>query len=227
MGLWELAYENLPALLNGLENTLILTALAIALGLILGLTLALVKVYAGGYLKWLAIGYIGLFRGTPLITQLFIIYFGFTSIGIVCSPFTAALLGLGLNSAAYQAEYFRGAILAVAPDELLGARALGMSRLKTIRFIVIPQILRLVIPSWSNELIYLIKYSSLAYLVQYPELLFETRYIASRNFRMFEMCIIAGGLYLGVVVVVSYFLQKLEKRLQIPGLGSGFARGVQ
>jgi len=190
------------------------TAISICLGIALGLLLALTKVYGRGPLRWLAVSYIGLFRGTPLLTQLFIIYFGLSAVGIVFSPFAAAILGIGLNSAAYQAEYFRGSILAIEPGELLGARALGMSRIKTIRCIVLPQILRLVIPSWSNELIYLIKYSSLAYLIQFPELLFQTRYIASRNFRMFEMFIIA----------VSFILKKLEIRLRIPGLGVGFTR---
>jgi polar amino acid transport system permease protein len=224
MSFWELALQNMPLLLRGLGNSLAVTAVSICLGIALGLLLALTKVYGRGPLRWLAVSYIGLFRGTPLITQLFIIYFGLSSVGLVFSPFVAAILGLGLNSAAYQAEYFHGSILAIDPGELLGARALGMSRIRTIRCIVLPQILRLVIPSWSNELIYLIKYSSLAYLIQFPELLFQTRYIASRNFRMFEMFIIAGFLYLGVVLIVSYILKKLEVRLRIPGLGVGSTR---
>jgi len=224
MSFWELALQNMPLLLRGLGNSLAVTAISICLGIALGLLLALTKVYGRGPLRWLAVSYIGLFRGTPLLTQLFIIYFGLSAVGIVFSPFAAAILGIGLNSAAYQAEYFRGSILAIEPGELLGARALGMSRIKTIRCIVLPQILRLVIPSWSNELIYLIKYSSLAYLIQFPELLFQTRYIASRNFRMFEMFIIAGFLYLGVVLIVSFILKKLEIRLRIPGLGVGFTR---
>ncbi len=226
MVILELAWQHLPALFYGLGNSLILTIFAITTGIVLGLFMALAKVYGKGPVRLLAIAYIGLFRGTPLVTQLFIIYFGFTSIGVVFSPFVAAILSLGLNSAAYQAEYFRGSILAIHQGELIGARSLGMSRLNTIRYIVIPQVMRLVIPSWSNELIYLIKYSSLAYLIQFPELLFQTRYIASRNFRMFEMFIIAGCMYLGVVLIVSFFLKKLENRLRIPGLGTGYARGI-
>ena len=155
------------------------------------------------------------------MTQLFIIYFGLSSIGLVLPPFVAAILGLGLNSAAFQAEYFHGSILAVHPGQITGALALGMSRFKTIKCIVIPQVIRLVIPSWSNELISLLKFSSIAYLIQYPELLFQTRYIASKNFRMFELFIITGILYLGVVLVISYFLRRFELRLRIPGLGTG------
>lgn len=216
----DLAISSLPTLLVGLKNTLVLTALAIALGIFLGLGLALGKVYGRGPLRWFAIGYIGLFRGTPLLTQLFIIYFGLSSVGIVLSPFTAAILGIGLNSAAYQAEYFHGSILAIHPGQITGALALGMSRLRTIKCIVIPQVVRLVIPSWSNELINLLKFSSLAYLIQFPELLFQTKYIASKNFRMFEMSIITGILYLSVVLIISHFLRKLERRLRIPGLGT-------
>ena len=216
----ELAITTLPQLLMGLKNTILLTALGISVGIFLGLTLALTKVYGHGPIRWFAIGYIGLFRGTPLLTQLFIIYFGLASVGIVLPPFTAAILGLGLNSAAYQAEYFHGSILAVNPGQITGALALGMSRIKTIKCIVIPQVVRLVIPSWSNELISLLKFSSLAYLIQFPELLFQTKLIASKNFRMFELSIITGILYLTVVLIISHFLRKLELRLRIPGLGT-------
>ncbi|MDX2447919.1 MAG: amino acid ABC transporter permease, partial [Desulfobacterales bacterium] len=90
-----------------------------------------------------------------------------------------------------------------------------------IKCIVIPQVIRLVIPSWSNELISLLKFSSLAYLIQFPELLFQTKFIASKNYRMFEMSIITGILYLTVVLIISHFLRKLELKLRIPGLGTG------
>ncbi len=217
----ELAITSMPQLLLGLRNTLALTALAIVLGIGLGLVLALSKVYGHGPLRWMAIFYIGVFRGTPLLTQLFIIYFGLTSIGIVLTPFAAAILGLGLNSAAFQAEYFHGSILAINPGQITGAMALGMGRLKTIKCIVIPQVIRLVIPSWSNELISLLKFSSLAYLIQFPELLFQTKFIASKNYRMFELSIITGILYLVVVLIISHYLRKLELKLRIPGLGTG------
>ena len=223
MEFFELAITIMPQLLLGLKNTLALTALAIVLGIVLGLILSLSKVYGHGPVRWIASGYIGLFRGTPLLTQLFIIYFGLSSVGIVLSPFTAAILGLGLNSAAFQAEYFHGSILAINPGQITGAIALGMSRLKTIKCIVIPQVIRLVIPSWSNELISLLKFSSLAYLIQFPELLFQTKLIASKNYRMFEMYIITGILYLTVVLIISHFLRKLELKLRIPGLGTGSA----
>jgi polar amino acid transport system permease protein len=219
----ELAITSMPQLLMGLKNTLVLTVLGIVLGIVLGLILALSKVYGHGPVRWISAGYIGLFRGTPLLTQLFIIYFGLSSTGIVLSPFAAAILGLGLNSAAFQAEYFHGSILAINPGQITGAIALGMGRLKTIKCIVIPQVIRLVIPSWSNELISLLKFSSLAYLIQFPELLFQTKFIASKNYRMFEMTIITGILYLAVVLIISHFLRKLELKLRIPGLGSGSA----
>lgn len=138
----ELAITSMPQLLMGLKNTLALTALAIVLGIVLGMILALSKVYGHGPLRWIAAGYIGLFRGTPLLTQLFVIYFGLSSVGIVLSPFTAAILGLGLNSAAFQAEYFHGSILAINPGQITGAIALGMGRLKTIKCIVISHFLR-------------------------------------------------------------------------------------
>ncbi len=216
----RLFIDSLPSLLHGLGNTVLLTTAAILLGIGIGLIVALLKVYGKGPLRVFSVAYSSLFRGTPLITQLFIVYFGLSSSGIVLSPFVAAILAIGLNSAAFQAEYFRGSILAIQPGQIVGARALGMSQLKTIRCIVIPQVIRLVIPSWSNELICLLKYSSLAYLIQFPELLFQTKLISSKNFRVFEMFVMAGILYLTVVLIVSYFLRKLESRLRIPGLGT-------
>lgn len=223
MSFLELALTNMPSLLRGLGNTVILTAICISLGFILGLIMALLKVYGRGPLRWFAVGYIGLLRGTPLITQLFLIYFGLGAVGIKLSPFVAAITAISLNSSAYQAEYFRSSILAVQPGQLIGAQSLGMNFLQVVDYVVIPQAVRLVIPGWSNELIHMIKYSSLAYLIQYRELLFEARYIASRNFRTLEILLVAAFLYLSVVIIVSFLLRQLEARVRIPGLGSGDA----
>lgn len=218
---WELCLEHIPALLVGLRNSMILALMALSIGFMLGLLLSLFRVYGPAPFRLLSSVYISFTRGTPLLTQLFILYFGLPSVGITMTPFTAAVIGFGLNSAAYQAEYFRGSIWAIEPGQLLGARAIGMTRIQTILFIVLPQVLRLVIPAWSNEIIILIKFSSLAYLIQYPELLFQTRYIASRNFRMFEMLIMAAILYLASVLIATFILRRVEARVRIPGLGTG------
>jgi polar amino acid transport system permease protein len=134
------------------------------------------------------------------------------------SPFTAAMIGLGINSAAYQAEYFRGAIQSVKKEQLIAAYSIGMNQMQAIRHIILPQMLRLVIPSWSNELIYLLKYSSMAYMIQAPEIMSQGRLIASRNFRTFEVFIIVALIYLVLVSILSKILDMVENRFRIPGL---------
>jgi len=128
------------------------------------------------------------------------------------------MLGMGINSAAYQAEYFRGAIQSVKKEQLIAAYSLGMKQIQTIRHIVLPQMFRIVIPSWSNELIYLLKYSSMAYMIQAPEIMSQGRLIASRNFRTFEVFIVVALIYLILVLVISKMLDLMEKKVHIPGL---------
>lgn len=218
MSFFELTYEIMPALLKGAVVTLELTVCSISLGFVLGIALALGRLYGNRPISVLSTVYIELFRGTPLLVQLLILYYGLPPYGIRLSSFVAGILGLGLNSAAYQAEYFRGAIQSVSQGQIMAARAIGMSRFKTIVNIVIPQMLRMVIPSWSNELIYTLKYSSVAYMIGAPELMAQGKFIAAQNFRYFEVFLVVAFIYLVVVVVLSRLLSWLEKRARIPGL---------
>jgi len=218
---WQLAADILPDLLTrGTVATILYTAVSITLGFFLGILLAMGKVYARGPLRALCASYIAVIRGTPLVTQLFIVYFGLPSVGIVLSPLVAAVLGLGLNSAAYQAEYFRGAIQSVPEGQVTAARAIGLSQGQAFLRVVLPQTLRLVIPSWSNELVYLVKYSSLVYLVQAPELMFQAKVISARNYRHFEVYLVVAAIYLALVLLLTWLLSLVERRLHIPGLGT-------
>jgi len=156
MNFFELAWNILPALLKGTVVTLEITGVSISIGFILGILLALGRVYGNKFIYLLTTTYVEIIRGTPLLTQLFLLYFGLPSIGVMLSPLLAAVIGMGLNSGAYQAEYFRGAIQAVKSGQMIAARSVGMSKFKAVRYIILPQMLRIVIPSWSNELIYLV-----------------------------------------------------------------------
>jgi len=207
-----------PELLNGTLVTLQLTGVAISIGFVLGMGLALGTLYGNRPIRLFSRGYIEFFRGTPLLIQLFIVYYGLPRYGIRVSSITAALLGLGLNSAAYQAEYFRGAIQAVNEGQILAARALGMTRWKTITSIVLPQALRIVIPSWSNELIYTLKYSSVAYIIGAPELMAQAKFIAADTFHYFEMFAVVAVIYLVIVSVLTQILKTIETKTRIPGL---------
>lgn len=218
MNFFELTYDILPALLKGTVVTLELTACSISLGFVLGIALALGRLYGNRPISAFSAGYIQFFRGTPLLVQLFILYYGLPRYDIRLSSFVAGILGLGLNSAAYQAEYFRGAIQSISRGQMMAARAIGMSRFKTILNIILPQALRIVIPSWSNELIYTLKYSSLAYMIGAPELMAQGKFIAAENFRYFEVFLVVAFIYMVAVLIVSRVLNMVEKRVRIPGL---------
>jgi polar amino acid transport system permease protein len=218
MNFMALAWNILPKLMEGAVITIQLTIIAITIGIIIGIPTALGRVYGNRIIYVLCSFFVEIIRGTPLLTQLFILYFGLPSVGIMLSPFTAAMLGLGINSAAYQAEYFRGAIQSIKKEQLIAAYSIGMNQTQAIRHIVLPQMFRLVIPSWSNELIYLLKYSSMAYMIQAPEIMSQGRLIASRNFRTFEVFIIVALIYLVLVSILSKILDIMENKFRIPGL---------
>ena len=135
----QLLQRSLPAFLQGSLVTLQLTVVGLSMGFVLGLLSALARVYGGKWVRGLAVGYIELFRGTPVLVQLFLIYFGLPGLGITLSRMTSAYLAMGLNSGAYQAEYLRGSILAIGDGQMMAGRAIGMSRFKTIWDIIPPR----------------------------------------------------------------------------------------
>jgi polar amino acid transport system permease protein len=209
----------LPPVLEGALVTLKLIALSIPLGLILGILIAVGRVYGNRLISSFCTVYTLFFRGTPLLVQLFILYFGFPSISIFFSPFAAAVIGFILCSGAYHSEYIRGAIQSIKIGQMMAAEALGMTRAKAILYIILPQALRRAIPGCSNEIIYLIKYSSLAFMVTCVELTGAGKIIASRYFEYTLVFAVVGAIYLLMVSVVTKLLNMLEKKLKIPGLG--------
>nr|BAL58869.1 cystine transport system permease protein [Candidatus Acetothermum autotrophicum] len=214
----RLACDIAPRLLQGTATTFQLTVLAIGLGLMGGMLLALGRVYGNKPIYWLSTAYVQFVRGTPVLVQLFLIYYGLPVFEMRLDSLTAAIIGLGLNSAAYQAEYFRGAIQSISRGQMLAARSIGMTNLQAIRYVILPQALRIVIPPWSNELIYTLKYSSVAFIIGAPELMATGQIIASRNFRYFEVFLIVAFIYLVCVLVISKLLDIVEQKLRIPGL---------
>ena len=209
----------LPPLIEGVLVTIKLIILSIPSGLILGILIAVGRVYGNKFISSLCAIYTIFFRGTPLLVQLFIIYYALPSIGIFFSPFMAAVTGFILCSGAYHSEYIRGAIQSIKTGQMMAAEALGMSRIKAVLYIILPQALRRAIPGCSNEIIYLIKYSSLAFMVTCVELTGAGKIIATRHFRYTEVFLVVGIIYLLVVSIVTKFLNILEKKLRIPGLG--------
>jgi len=208
----------LPDFYQGAIITLKLTGVGLGLGFLLGLPAAVMRVYGGKYLRWLAVGYIELFRGTPVLVQLFLVYFGLPDLGVTLSRMTAAYIVLGLNSGAYQAEYFRGAIQAVGSGQMMAARAIGMSRIEAIRHIILPQALRLVIPAWSNEPTSLLKASAIAFLIAVPDLMTKAKTVAAHTYNPIGTYLSVAVVYLVIVFVINGVFSFIEKKARIPGL---------
>jgi polar amino acid transport system permease protein len=213
-------WEWLPQLGRGLLLTVELTAACISIGAVLGLLIAIARLYARGPIYWLASAYVQFFRGTPLLVQLFMVHFGLAGWGIRLTPLLSGIIAMGLNTAAYQAEYFRGAIQAVKRGQTMAALSLGMTRGQTIQHVIVPQALRLVLPAWSNELVYMLKYTSIVYLIGLPDLMGIGRTIASNNFRFFEIYAVVALIYLALVLIITFGLRLVEAAIRVPGLGT-------
>jgi len=184
---------------------------------VLGLLLALAKVYAPRWLSNIATAYIELFRGTPLLVQLFLIYYGLPSLGITLSQTLSAYLALGLNSAAYQAEYLRGAIQAIGPSQMMAGRSIGLSRWQTIRFIILPQALRLALPSWSNEPISLLKTTAVVFLIAVQDLMAKAKRTATITYNPIGSYLAVAAVYLVMVFALNALLKWMERKTKIPG----------
>ena len=203
--------------MRGAGVTLELTAVGLTLGFVLGLLLALAKVYAPSWLSGIATAYIELFRGTPLLVQLFLIYYGLPSLGITLSQNLSAYLALGLNSAAYQAEYLRGAIQAIGPSQMMAGRSIGLSRWQTIRHIILPQALRLALPSWSNEPISLLKTTAVVFLIAVQDLMAKAKRTATITYNPIASYLAVAAVYLVMVFVLNALLKWMERKTKIPG----------
>jgi len=205
----------------GLKYTMWITVQSILIGIVLGLLFAVMRIYGNRLLKAVAVAYIDIIRGTPMIVQLFILYYGLSSTGLVkLTPMQAAIIGMGLNSGAYQAEYFRTAFLAIPTGQTEAALSLGMTRFQLIFDILLPQVVRIVLPSWTNELIALTQYSSLAMVLTVMELTAVSKYVGSKTFLYIEAFSVAGLIYLIVSVVLTRFMIYFENRLSIPGVSA-------
>ena len=213
-------YQELFAALNrGLLMSLALILPSAIGGVLIGISTGALRAFGSPLVRRIGDGYAVLFRGTPLVIQLFVLYFGLPNLGIYLSPYTAAVTGFILCSGAYQSEYVRGALLSIKNGQYLGAQALGFTSLQTVFWIIMPQAIRRAIHGCGNEIIYLIKYSSLAYIVTCIELTGEGKTVATEYFRFTEVFAIIGLYYLGMVTMAIFFLKKIEQRLHIPGFG--------
>jgi His/Glu/Gln/Arg/opine family amino acid ABC transporter permease subunit len=224
LGFWAFSRDIiLPRLAGGMAITLKLTLISGVLGLLLGMVLALLRISRFKILNWLSLGYVTLFRGTPLLLQILFIYFALPTIferyeiNMVLDSFSAGVLALTLNSAAYLAEIYRAGILSIPKGQTEAARALGLSRHQTMYKIIIPQTYRRIIPPVVNELSALTKETSLVSVISLTELLYVTQRIGSKYLRVWEVYIWAALGYLIIVMILSYVASRLEKKLEQKG----------
>ncbi|MEN6300511.1 MAG: amino acid ABC transporter permease [Anaerolineaceae bacterium] len=208
----------IPELWDGTLITLQITFVTLIIGFVIGFPAAFARIYGGKVLKSISIVYTEIFRGTPVLVQLFLIYYGLPQFGITLSAFTAAYIALGLNSGAYQAEYFRGAIQAISSGQMMAAQSLGMNKVKAIIYIIIPQAFRLALPSWANEVVSMVKVTSIVYLTAVPDLMTKAKMLSSKYFNPIETYLTAAVFYLVIIGILTLILNYIEKISRIPGL---------
>jgi polar amino acid transport system permease protein len=210
---FRLIVESIPFLLKGAVYTVQVSILAIAVGLVLGWLFGVAAVSGVTVFRIITFGYVQFIRGTPLLVQIFLIYFGLPALGINVPAYWSGVIALGLNSGGFQAEIVRAGIESIDRGQSEAARSIGMSRFQTLIFILVPQTVRRVIPPLTNELITLVKSSSLLSAIAALELTHAGQLIIARTFAPFEIYAAVALIYLAIVSVLSRASALLEKRV--------------
>ena len=213
LALFELAA---PVMLRATGYTLLFAVSAMVLGLALGAFVALLRVLQVPVLAQVAAVYVSAMRGTPLLVQVFLVYYGLPSVGIEFSPITAGVLALTLNVAAYLSESLRGAVLGISQGQWMAGTSLGLTRMQTLRYVVTPQALRMAVPSLSNSLISLIKDTSLVSVIAVTELMLATKELISTTFQPFPLYLAAAGVYWVLSLLFERVQRLMERRLAFP-----------
>ncbi|MBH9440933.1 amino acid ABC transporter permease [Pseudomonas aeruginosa] len=205
-----------PFLLQGAMYTVLFAAVSMGLGLILGFSVAVVRVTKVPVVSQIAAVYVSAFRGTPLLVQIFVLYYGLPSVGIEFTPVTAGILALTLNVAAYLSESMRGAILGIDKGQWEAGLSVGLTWGQTLWNIITPQALRLAVPSLSNSLISLIKDTSLISVITVTELMLATKEVIAETFQPLPLYLAAAGIYWLLSALFERVQKALENRLTAP-----------
>jgi len=214
----------LPDLLRAVPLTIELVALALLVGVMIALPTALARLSHAVPLRWAATAYVFFFRGTPLLVQIFLIYYGLSQFGavrasiawlILKEPFWCALIALSLNTGAYTAEVFRGGILSVPHNQIEAARAIGMSPVTAFRRVIWPLAIRQALPAYGNEMILMVKASSLASTVTLMDITGVARTLASDTYMPIEIYTTAALIYLCLTYAMSQAIHLVERRLDV------------
>jgi polar amino acid transport system permease protein len=214
---FNLALESLPYLLSGAGITLAIVLSALCVGAILGMIIAFSQVFGGRTIQRILDVYVNFFRSQPELLLLWLFWLGLPEIGIKVGPFGAALLAYGLRSAAYQSQIFRGSIQAISISQVLAARSMGLNLFKTIIHILLPQVLRLSIPGFTNEYSIVLKDSAVAYSIGLAELVTRGGFIIERTFDPATIYLTIAGIYLCLTYGGVKVLHISESKFKIPG----------
>ena len=210
----DLMINSLPLLITGAGITIQITAISVGLGLIIGMFVGIARISNVKLLRWLAAIYIDFLRGTPLLVQIFLIYFALPVIlEQRVDPFIAAITACGINSGAYIAEIFRAGIQAIDEGQMEAGRSLGMPWVQTMRYIIVPQAFKNIVPPLGNEFIALLKDSSLVSVIGFEELTRRGQLIIARTYGSLEIWISVAIIYLVMTLTISRLVAYLEKRL--------------
>ncbi|MCL1875247.1 MAG: amino acid ABC transporter permease [Synergistaceae bacterium] len=212
---FSIILPRLPLLLKAAVVTIEASFFAVFFGTILGIIIGALRVAPDPFVRGVAACYIYVIRGTPLLIQLFLIYFGLPSLGIYFTAFVSGVLGLSINSSGYIGEIVRGGIEAVPKGQWEAGKVLGLSYEKTMQFIILPQALRNMLPAFGNEFVTLIKESSLLSTLAISELTMVGQQVRSATYASFETFIVVGLIYLIMTSVTSYLLRLVEKRWSV------------
>ena len=214
---WTQAYEHLPyfleVLLSGAVMTIVVTIGGFAVAIVLGVVFAALKTARSPILRAVAYLYVEIFRAVPVLTQLFIIYFGLATIGIRLNPIPAAIVGFGINGGAYLTEVFRAGIESINRGQTEAALSIGMTRGAAFRYIVLPQSVRVVLPPLANFAIGLLKDTSLASAVAAPEISFNAHMLVDETFLTTEIYLLVAFVYLAMSLPLSLAVRRLERHM--------------
>lgn len=208
----QLAWESFPYVLSGMGYTLILSLLTMGIGLVLGLMTAMARMSRYRLLRWPARGYISVIRGTPLLVQLFILFYGLPVIGITLDPITAAVIGLSLNVGGYSAETIRGAVASISKGQWEAAKSLNMTYWQTMRRIVIPQSVRVALPPLANTFLSLVKDTALLSVITVPEMLYRAKIVGGSTLDYMTPYLLVALLYWVICTILNVLNERLEKR---------------
>jgi len=218
---WSVIPDYLDQFASGAEWTLFIAIVAIIFGFGGGLLLGMARISKNRALNYIATGYIEAFRGTPLLVQIFLIYFGMPSLGFTFTAITAGIMAMSLNSAAYQAEIFRAGVQSIPKGQMEASRSMGMTHNQSMFNVIIPQALRNSLPTYTNEFITLIKDSSLVMTIGVMELMYSGKYVIGHTFQPFVVYIFIAVIYFIMTFSTSRIMRYVERRFAIPGTMGG------